>query len=105
MKYLHIRLLALALVAITASFLVPSHASAAAYVNIQVGTPPPVAPGYVDRPWGRPYHGAVWIAPHYEWINGRWVWVRGYYAYPPRPGMVWVSGRYSHGYWRGGYWR
>jgi len=95
---------ALALVAVAALFVAPAKASAA-YVNIQVGGPPPGAPGYVDRPWGRPYRDAVWIAPHYEWIRGGWVWTRGYYAYPPRRGAVWVPGRYNHGYWRGGYWR
>src|SRR5271154_28483 len=98
MKIVSLQVGAVALMAAFALFLAPTKASAAVAVNIQVGNPPP-PPGYVDRPWGRPYRGAVWIAPHNEWINGRWVWVRGYYAYPPRSGAYWVPGRYRHGYW------
>ncbi len=81
-----------------------SHASAQVGVNIQVGTPPP-PPGPVYHQWARPYPGAVWIAGHNEWINGRWVWVGGYYGYPPRPHAVWVQPRYHHGYYYPGYWR
>src|SRR5271163_4191429 len=101
MKLVSLRLMALALVATAALFVAPGKASAATYVNVQVGTPPPVAPGYVDHPWARPYPGAVWIQPHYEWAGGRWVWYRGYYGYPPRRGAVWVPARYHNGYWRG----
>ncbi len=103
MKYLHLRLAALALIATATLFVAPGKASAIG-VDIRVGGPPP-APGYVDRRWAPPYRGAVWIDPHYEWVNGRWAWVRGYYGYPPRRGAAWVPGRYHNGYWRGGYWR
>jgi hypothetical protein len=58
----------------------------------------------VDRAWGRPYRGAVWIQPHYEVVGGSWVWVRGYYTYPPRRGGYWVPGRYRHGYYYPGHW-
>jgi len=103
MKHLSLKLSALALMAGAALWVAPTKASAAV-VSVQIGTPPPAAPGYIPPPWARPYRTAVWIAPHYEAIHGRWVWVAGYYAYPPRPGMHWVAARYRHGYWRPGYW-
>jgi hypothetical protein len=93
---------ALALIAGAALLAAPSSAPAAV-VSVAIG-PPPAQPGIVDRQWARPYRTAVWIAPHYEVVNGRWVWVRGYYTYPPRPGMRWIPGRYRHGYWRPGHW-
>lgn len=93
----------LALLAGTALMVFPAQASAAV-VSVQIGGPPPPPPSRVPPPWARPYRSAVWIAPHYEVVNGRWVWINGYYAYPPRPGGYWVTGRYKHGYWRPGYW-
>jgi hypothetical protein len=101
MKITPLRLAALAFVAIVMSFVTPGKASAA-YVGIQVGTPPP--PIIVEHPWARPYHGAVWIAGHHEWVNGAWVWVGGYYAYPPRHGAYWVPARYHHGNYYPGHW-
>lgn len=105
MKRLNLlRLGALALLAGAALLVTPAPAKAAVAIGVQIGTPPPAPPPNILPPWARPYRTAVWIAPHYEAINGRWVWVQGYYAYPPRPGMVWVPGRYRHGYWRPGHW-
>jgi len=101
MKITSFRLMALALVALVVSFVCPAKASAA-FVGIQVGTPPP--PIVVERPWARPYRGAVWIGGHHEWINGAWVWVGGYYAYPPHRGAYWVRPRYRHGYYYAGHW-
>jgi hypothetical protein len=81
-----------------------SHASAAVYVGVRVGGPPPPPPVRVDGAWASPYRGAVWIPAHNEWINGRWVWVRGYYTYPPRRGGYWVPAYYRHGYYYPGRW-
>lgn len=77
--------------------------ASAASINIQVGTPPP--PPRADyRAWNRPAPGAVWIAGHNEWRGGRWVWIGGYYDYPPRRGGYWVPARYHHGYYYPGHW-
>jgi hypothetical protein len=103
MKIVHLRLMALALAAIVISFVTPGKASAA-FVGIQVGTPPPPGPVMVDRPWARPYRGAVWIPAHYQWVRGGWVRVGGYYSYPPRRGQVWIQDRYRHGYYYPGHW-
>jgi hypothetical protein len=72
-------------------------------IGIQVGGPPP--PPHRDyHRWAPPSRGAVWIDGHNEWRGGQWIWVGGYYDYPPYPGAYWVPGRYRHGYWRPGHW-
>jgi hypothetical protein len=43
-----------------------------------------------------PYDDGVWIRGHYVWSDGRWWWTRGYWSHRPRPGVVWVDGRYEH---------
>jgi hypothetical protein len=92
----------LAVVAFVA-LLVSSKQASAIDLNIQVGGPPP--PPVVDyRPWAPPYPGAVWIAGHHEWRDGRWVWIGGYYDYPPRRGAHWVPAHYHDGYYRPGHW-
>jgi hypothetical protein len=101
MKITSIRLTALAFLVIVMSF-VSSGKASAAYVSIRVGTPPP--PVIVERPWARPYRGAVWIPGHNEWVRGGWVWVAGYWTYPPRRGGYWVGSRYRHGYYYPGHW-
>ena len=103
MKRVSIKLGALALLAGAALLVSPTKASAAV-VNVQIGGPPPPPPAYVPPPWARPHRSAVWIQGHYEVVNGRWVWINGYYGYPPHGGMHWIPGRYKHGYWRPGYW-
>ncbi len=95
---------AVGILAAVLTFAGSNDASASTFVNIRVGSPPPPPPVRVDGAWARPYRGAVWIAPHYEWINGRWVWVRGYYAYPPRHGGHWAQPYYRHGYYYPGRW-
>ncbi len=42
-----------------------------------------------------PAVGYVWIPGAWEW-NGRWVWAAGRWAYPPRPGAVWVPHHYEN---------
>jgi hypothetical protein len=103
MKIVRLRFMALALV-VTAVLLVAPGTASAADVRIQVGIAPPPGPVVVERPWSSPYRSAVWIPAHNEWIGGRWVWVHGYYTYPPRRGGYWVPARYRHGYYYPGHW-
>ena len=102
MKITSLRLAALAFAAVVMSSIGSTQASAAVNVGIQIGTPPP--PVIVEHRWAPPYRGAVWIPGHHEWIRGTWVWVGGYYAYPPRRGDVWVHARYRNGYYYPGHW-
>jgi hypothetical protein len=103
MKMTRLRIVALALLAFVATFIgSTTQAPAAVNIGISVGVPPP--PMQPDYRWGRPYPGAVWIPGHHEWINGRWIWVGGYYGYPPRRGGYWVKPRWHHGYYYPGHW-
>ncbi len=103
MKIHSFRTVLLAIVVVLTSLAGINRASAID-VGVAVGTPPPPPGGY-ERPWAPPYRGAVWIRPHHEWRDGRWVWIHGYYGYPPRRGSVWVEGHWGRGYWHPGHWR
>ena len=98
-----LRMAVLAGAILATSFIGSTQASAATYVSVRVGTPPP--PLVVEQRWAPPYRNAVWIPGHHEWVNGQWVWVGGYYAYPPRHGAHWVPARYRGGYYYPGHWR
>src|SRR5476649_1338397 len=102
MKITRLRVAMLAFAATAMLFIGSNQASAATYVSVRVGTPPP--PIVVEHPWARPNRGAVWIPGHHEWINGGWVWIAGYYTYPPRRGGYWVPARYHHGNYYPGHW-
>lgn len=76
-----------------------------ATVFIDVAPPPMMAE---VRPV-RPSYDAVWIGGYWGW-QSRWVWVRGRWAPPPRPGYVWTNPYYENrgggvvyvpGFWRG----
>jgi hypothetical protein len=103
MKITRLPVLALALVAAVTTF-AGTGQSSAQVVSVRVGPPGPPR-GYHEQRWGRPGPGAIWFAGHNEWRGGAWVWVGGYWGYPPRPGVVWVPGHWRHGYWRPGHWR
>ncbi|HZE83197.1 MAG TPA: hypothetical protein VE035_02765 [Puia sp.] len=78
-------------------------ASAQVYVNVRPGftriehRPPP------------PSRGHVWIDEDWTYRDGRYVSAGGHWAAPPRPGMVWVPGRWVHArrgwQWMPGRWR
>ncbi len=55
-----------------------------------------------------PGPGYVWVNREYVWRNGAYVVVPGYWAAPPRVGVVWHAGVWYHrgrGWaWRRGYW-
>jgi hypothetical protein len=103
MKITRLPVLALALVAAVTTFIGSGSQASAQVVSVNVGPPGP-PPGYVEHRWHRPGPGAIWIAGHREWRGGTWVWVGGYWGYPPRPGLFWVPGHWRHGYWHPGHW-
>ena len=84
-----------------------SRVSADTSFGIHIGLQGP-PPDREEHPWARPDRTAVWIAGHNEWANGGYVWVAGYYAYPPHEGNHWVSPRYTHSqdgyYYHPGHW-
>ncbi len=103
MKITRLPVLALALVAAVTTFIGSGSQASAQVVSVNVGPPGP-PPGYVEHRWHRPGPGAIWIAGHREWRGGTWVWVGGYWGYPPRPGLFWVPGHWRHGYCHPGHW-
>ncbi len=82
-----------------------SAVSQAQHVRVRLNFPVGVS---VNAPGPRPYGGAVWIGPEWEWRGGTYVHVPGYWA-RPRGHAHWVPGhwRYSRrGYvWVHGRWR
>src|SRR3984957_10840809 len=55
--------------------------------------PPPPEDDVVVAAPGPNY---VWVGGEWIW-NGGWFWHAGYWGYPPRPGVIWVSGRWDRG--------
>ena len=72
-------------------------ASAAAYVSISVGRPPPPLR---YEPVPPPRVGYVWAPGYWRWSHGRYVWVSGVWHHA-RPGYVYYGPRWvpSHGHW------
>jgi hypothetical protein len=54
--------------------------------------PPPQTEAVVVAPGP----GYVWVPGSWEW-RGRWVWVGGYWAFPPSPGGIWVDAYWVRG--------
>lgn len=80
-----------------------------AHGYVAVGVPPPPAPYAVGPVGYAPGPGYVWIDGFWNLNGGRWAWVNGRWAVPPRPHAVWVadrwerhgnSWRYHRGHWR-----
>ncbi len=73
-------------------------------VVVTAAPPPPIVETRVVAPGP----GFVWVSGCWDW-RGRWMWVGGHWARPPRHVMVWAAPRYEvhgghHVYVRGG-WR
>ncbi len=61
-------------------------------VIVTEAPPPPPADEVVVA---SPGPGFVWIGGAWVW-RGHWVWERGHWARPPRPGAVWVPHHYEY---------
>jgi hypothetical protein len=95
MKNLSVQVLAMAAVTAIAGFITTTPAGAQAVV-LQIGDQAPPPPQQDYHPWAKPYHSAVWIPGHNEWRDGQYVWVGGYYGYPPHKHSHWVAPSYPH---------
>jgi hypothetical protein len=84
-----------------------SKVSAGPSLEIRIGEQAP-PPRHRDERWQSPHRTAVWIAGHNEWQHRRYVWVGGYYSYPPQSGQRWEEPRYIRRqdsyYYRPGRW-
>ncbi|HEV7781978.1 MAG TPA: hypothetical protein VGO58_11975 [Chitinophagaceae bacterium] len=80
--------------------------SQAQNVRVQLNFPVGIS---IGAPGPRPYTGAVWIGPEWQWRGGNYVHVPGYWARPNRHSAVWISGHWKYsrrGYrWVSGHWR
>ena len=81
-------------------------AAAQVYGGIYVQTAPP-QPVYETVP-SAPGPGYYWVPGYWRWNGYRYVWVHGYYSYPPYGGAVWHPGHWARNaygwYWRAGHW-
>lgn len=89
----------------------PGTADADAYIeppHVIAQTAPPPPPVQVEVRPAQPTLQSVWVAGHYSWEGGRWVWIPGLWS-TPRAGYVWQEPvavqaqggvRYHPGYWR-----
>jgi len=81
-------------------------ASRAQFVRVKVGFPVGIS---IGAPGPRPFTGAMWIGPEWQWRGGQYVCVPGYWSRPYRHHSVWVQGHWKYsrrGYrWVPGHWR
>lgn len=73
-----------------------------------VSLPPP--PARVDPPKPpNPGGSAMWRDGHYQFRNGRYLWIPGAWINPPRAGLIWVPGFFQNtpegGMFINGHWR
>ncbi len=96
--------LAIAAMALVGSLSMPANA---AEVFVRIAPPRPI----VEHVLARPAAGYVWVGGFYRWTGRSYIWVAGRWALPPRPGAVWVAPHWEfiagrHGYvFAGGFWR
>lgn len=73
---------------------------------VVVAPPPPIRQEVV---YARPSKNHVWVPGFWSWSHGRYVWIAGHYALPPRGRERWVEPRWEHrgnnyvfieGHWR-----
>jgi hypothetical protein len=62
-----------------------------------------VAPPAAVDVYSEPRPGYVFVNGRYAFVNNAWVWQRGYYV-PERPGYVYVQGYWNSGAWTDGRW-
>jgi len=76
---------------------------------IYVEEPPPPIENEIIIERDRPSPSHVWVGGYWHHEGGRYNWVRGRWAVPPRGRTTWVSPRWERrgrGYeWHRGYWR
>ena len=97
MKNISIRTLALTAVTVALLGLAGSStvlADPSFTIHIGSQAPPQGRDDY--QQWQSPDHTAVWIPGHNEWRDNQYVWVGGYYGYPPRRHSHWIAPRYPH---------
>jgi hypothetical protein len=98
----HLNKMMIMVVLVIAAALSSSSASAQVYVNVR----PVFAEPHRPPPPSRTH---IWIGEEWENRGGRYVSVGGHWAAPPRPGFIYVPGRWAHerrgDYWVPGRWR
>ena len=71
------------------------HHAPPAYVSTEVTVTEAPPPMVVETVTVAPGPGFVWIRGGWVWRN-HWVWERGHWANPPRPGAIWVDPHYEY---------
>jgi hypothetical protein len=74
--------------AVASIFFLPLGSEASVRVYLRIG-PPPIHTVKVIRPV-KPYRDAVWVAGHWNYMNGRHCWAAGYWI-ENRPNFVYVQ--------------
>lgn len=76
-------------------------------INPVMVQPPQPAPQVEVIPIA-PTPDYVWVPGYWSWNGITWIWIRGSWRYPSRPGHLWIGGHFeAHGhrrFWVGGHW-
>ncbi|MFQ5750483.1 MAG: hypothetical protein ACE5HI_00680 [bacterium] len=74
--------------ALSVVFFLPLQSEAGVRVYVRVGPPKVKTVKIIKRV--KPYRNAVWVAGHWRYIHGRYIWYKGYYV-KARPHYVYVQ--------------
>jgi hypothetical protein len=106
MKRITTGLVLAAALALPATMLPASSASARVSVGISVGFGPPPLPYY--RQPILPAPGYIWVPGYWAYGSYGYYWVPGAWVLPPAVGLLWTPGYWARGggyyRWHGGYW-
>jgi WXXGXW repeat (2 copies) len=95
-----------ALLAALCMVAMPLVSPAQVFVGINIATPPPPLPYYVQPALVTP--GAIWEPGYWAWGSAGYYWVPGTWVTPPSVGLYWTPGYWGNNNgsynWNNGYW-
>jgi hypothetical protein len=74
----------------------PAGVAVVAPGEVEVTSAPPAAPPYPEVVTAAPGPEFIWIGGVWTWGGRGWVWERGHWDRRPHPGAIWVPHHYEY---------
>lgn len=100
------KMMSLIVPALALSFALQSTAAEAAPHSVRAHSS---AQAHKQAPAKAPVQIKVWVSGHFEFVQGKLIWVKGHYKVAPRAGARYIPGHWEmkrgKRVWVAGYWR